>query len=97
MDARYLSQPWELTIPLDRDRFESPENVERLVEHFNQTHERMRGSREEGRHLFLSNWRVKAVGRRTNRILSRAGQGGNIPRATLWSTDVLPFLRNWAE
>jgi N-methylhydantoinase A len=63
VDARYLSQPWELAIPLSKGRFEGNEDVAALVEDFHRIHERMRGSREPGQKLALSNWRLKAVGR----------------------------------
>ncbi len=63
VDARYLSQPWELAIPLPNGRFEGSADVAALVEDFHRIHERMRGSREQGQKLALSNWRLKAVGR----------------------------------
>jgi N-methylhydantoinase A len=79
VDARYLSQPWELAIALRKGRVESKDDLTSLVEDFHQVHERMRGSRERGQKLALSNWRVKAVGRTTKPALASHPQGGDIP------------------
>jgi N-methylhydantoinase A len=49
------------------------------VEDFHQVHERMRGSRERGQKLALSNWRVKAVGRTTKPALASCQQTGDNP------------------
>jgi len=79
VDARYLSQPWELAIPLPKGRFEGSEDVDALVEDFHQIHERMRGSREQGQKLALSNWRLKAVGRTIKPGFRPAEAGGQEP------------------
>ncbi len=63
VDARYYSQPWELTVPLRVSRFNGQENVAQFVEDFHAMHIRMRGSREEGQSVECSNWRVKATGK----------------------------------
>jgi N-methylhydantoinase A len=81
VDARYLSQPWTLSIPLGKDRFEGSEDVAALVEDFHRIHERMRGSREAGQKLALSNWRVKAVGRIIKPEFILAEMGGVEPSA----------------
>jgi N-methylhydantoinase A len=81
IDARYLSQPWELTIPLAWDHFKGPEDVAAFVEEFHQVHERMRGSMEAGQQLALSNWRVKAIGRRIKPELSPSPTGKEEPPA----------------
>ena len=79
VDARYLSQPWELAIALRKGRFERKDDLTSLVEDFHQVHERMRGSRERGQKLALSNWRVKAVGRTRKPALASYPQGGDTP------------------
>ena len=63
VDARYYSQPWELTIPLRVRSFHGEKDVTRFVRDFHEIHERMRGSKEEGQFIECSNWRVKAVGK----------------------------------
>lgn len=63
VDARYHSQPWELTIPLKVRRFSGKADVAQLINDFHETHERTRGSREEGQFIECSTWRVKAVGK----------------------------------
>ncbi len=63
VDARYLSQPWDLTISHNIDTFKRNDDVVQLVETFHKVHDRMRGSREEGQFVEFSNWRVKALGK----------------------------------
>jgi N-methylhydantoinase A len=63
VDARYHSQPWELTIPVRVKSFRRKADTTKLISDFHTIHERMRGSREEGQYIECSNWRVKAVGK----------------------------------
>jgi len=79
VDARYLSQPWALAIALRKGRFEGKEDLTALVEDFHQVHERMRGSRERGQKLALSNWRMRAVGRTVKPVLASGQQAGETP------------------
>jgi N-methylhydantoinase A len=75
VDARYHSQPWDLTIPLQVNTFRDTTDVVRLVETFHEIHKRMRGSREEGQFVKFSNWRVKAIGKTKELEFFRAETG----------------------
>ena len=49
VDARYHSQPWDLTIPLRIGLFRDTADVAELVETFHEVHDRMRGRERRGR------------------------------------------------
>ncbi|MGD0916680.1 MAG: hydantoinase/oxoprolinase family protein [Thermodesulfobacteriota bacterium] len=79
VDARYYSQPWELTIPLRVRMFKGESDVIQFVKDFHRMHERMRGSREEGQLVECSNWRVKAVGKTKEFKFYKVETGQRIP------------------
>ena len=76
VDARYNAQPWDLTVPLKTDRLRDRSDVALLVQTFHEAHDRLRGSREEGSFLELSNWRLKAVGKTRELEFTRSAPGG---------------------
>ena len=71
VDARYHSQPWDLTVPLRTGTLRDKSDVE--------THETLRGSREEGEFVVCSTWRVKAVGVTRPLDLLEEGLSGDSP------------------
>jgi N-methylhydantoinase A len=79
VDARYYSQPWELTIPLRVSMFKGESDVIQFVKDFHRIHENMRGSREEGQFIECSNWRVKAVGKMKEFKFYKAETGQRTP------------------
>jgi N-methylhydantoinase A len=79
VDARYHSQPWELTIPLRTEVFSGKADVTRLVEDFHEAHERTRGSREEGQFIECSTWRARAVGKTRELEFHQAETGSERP------------------
>lgn len=82
VDARYHSQPWDLTIPLKAGTLGDKSDVMELVRTFHETHESVRGSREEGEFIACSTWRVKAVGRKRTLELREVDFGGDTPSET---------------
>jgi N-methylhydantoinase A len=62
VEARYPFQERELTIPLRRSAFDSPRDVDLLLEDFHETHKRVRGSMEPGQMAELTLWKARAVG-----------------------------------
>jgi N-methylhydantoinase A len=79
VDARYHSQPWELTIPLRVRQFSGLADVAQLVQDFHEIHERMRGSKEEGHFVECSTWRVKAAGKTKDVEFGSIKTGNAIP------------------
>ena len=79
VDARYYSQPWELTIPLGVKSFKRKGDVLEFVKDFHEVHERIRGSKEEGQFIECSNWRVKAVGLTKDLDFSKARPVQKVP------------------
>lgn len=79
VDARYHSQPWELTIPLRIKSFSGKADVAQLVGDFHEIHERARGSREEGQFIECSTWRVRAVGKTIELEFHQAETGSAAP------------------
>ncbi len=63
VDARYHSQPWELTINLPIRQITGDDDMNAVVDEFHCSHDRIRGSREEGNLVEFSTWRVNAVGK----------------------------------
>jgi len=78
-DARYLSQPWQITLPVSGSPYQGAADVENLMDSFHRVHEQLRGSREAGQHIAISTWRVKAVGRTPELIYRTAAPGGTEP------------------
>jgi len=63
VDASYREQPWNLTIQLPLSKFQNKADIKKVVNIFHETHDRIRGSKEESEFVEFSNWRVKAVGK----------------------------------
>lgn len=57
VEARYLFQVWELDVTLPVERFDSAEDVARLVEGFHAVHERVLGVRDTVSPVECLNWR----------------------------------------
>jgi N-methylhydantoinase A len=68
VEARYLTQVWELDAPLPVQRFEADADVEMMVESFHRAHERVFAVRDETGLVECLNWR----GRMTVQIGSSA-------------------------
>lgn len=56
-EARYKSQVWELDTPLPVERFDSAEDVAKLVEAFHAVHDRVYAVRDEASEVECVNWR----------------------------------------
>ncbi|MBW1712817.1 MAG: hydantoinase/oxoprolinase family protein [Deltaproteobacteria bacterium] len=76
VDARYYSQPWDLNIPVEREVFDGPQDLEKVRQTFHHIHDRVRGSRDEGQDLEFSNWRLKAVGQTKELVFSGSEANG---------------------
>lgn len=63
VDARYYSQPWDITIPVRKGFFGSEKDLNNLVNDFHENHEKLRGSKEIGNLIECIHWRVKAIGK----------------------------------
>jgi len=76
VEARYLTQVWELDAALPLHRFESDDDVARMVEAFHRAHERVFAVRDDTGQVECLNWR----GRLTVQLGS-TGQSPVTPRA----------------
>ncbi len=56
MEARYLTQVWELDVPLPVTRFNGPDDLEALVAAFHEVHERVLAVRDEHSFVECLNW-----------------------------------------
>jgi len=79
VDANYLGQPWQLTIPIPLESFQEKSDMMKVVNIYHDTHDKIRGSREESDFVEFSNWRVKAVGRTREFELASVSEGGENP------------------
>lgn len=61
VEARYRFQVWELEIEVGASRFESPADVEALVEAFHQMHDRVFAITDPGQAVECLNWRGRLV------------------------------------
>jgi N-methylhydantoinase A len=61
VDARYAHQRWEIAVPLERLRFESPDDVDALVERFHALHARLFGVKDPDQHVECISWRIRAT------------------------------------
>ncbi|MEQ9061230.1 MAG: hydantoinase/oxoprolinase family protein, partial [Gammaproteobacteria bacterium] len=61
VEARYRFQVWELEIEVAGSRFESPADVEALVEAFHQMHDRVFAITDPGQAVECLNWRGRLV------------------------------------
>ncbi|MEX2479372.1 MAG: hydantoinase/oxoprolinase family protein [Gammaproteobacteria bacterium] len=57
VEARYLTQVWELDAPCDSARFHGPAEVAALVESFHRAHERVFAVRDDAGQVECLNWR----------------------------------------
>jgi N-methylhydantoinase A len=58
-EARYSHQVWEIEVPLERPRFETPADVERLVTDFHSAHEAMFAVRDPGSDIEVIHWHAR--------------------------------------
>jgi len=63
VEARYRFQVWELEIPVAGDHFDTPDDVEALVDAFHQMHERVFAVRDPEQPVEFLNWRGRLTGR----------------------------------
>jgi N-methylhydantoinase A len=59
VEARYPQQVWEITVPLDGDRLDGPDDVEAVVERFHAAHERLYAVRHPGSPIELVGWMAR--------------------------------------
>ena len=62
VEARYLHQVWELSVPLPGSRIKDQKDLDVLIERFHETHEKILGIKEPGQAIECIFWRAKAVG-----------------------------------
>lgn len=74
VEARYLTQVWELDATLPVERFDSEKDIEQLVESFHKAHERVFAVRDENGQVECLNWR----GRLTVELGTRSLASGNV-------------------
>jgi N-methylhydantoinase A len=60
IEARYPHQVWEIEVPLQGDRLETPDEVERLREAFHEAHEELFAVRDAGSPVEVVTWRAHA-------------------------------------
>lgn len=77
VDARYYSQPWDLTIQIPIYNFRDKKDVSKVVERFHEIHQEIRGSKEEGQFIEFTNWRIKAIGKMKDLELTHDSTCGN--------------------
>jgi len=61
VEARYRFQVWELEIPVARNSFDSPEDVDALVAEFHRVHERVFAVKDDGQAVECLNWRGRLI------------------------------------
>jgi N-methylhydantoinase A len=61
VEARYAYQVWDLLIPLEGERVEDEQALERLIESFHDAHERIFAVREPGQKIEMSQWKGRVV------------------------------------
>jgi N-methylhydantoinase A len=61
VEARYAYQVWDLSIPLDGDGIDDRAALERLIESFDDAHERIFAVREPGQKIELSQWKGRVT------------------------------------
>jgi N-methylhydantoinase A len=61
VEARYRFQVWELEIEVASNRFDGPEDVQRLIEEFHRVHDRVFAVRDEGQAVECLNWRGRLI------------------------------------
>lgn len=61
VEARYRFQVWELEIEVGRDRFESPADVDGLVDAFHAMHDRVFAITDPGQAVECLNWRGRLI------------------------------------
>lgn len=74
VEARYPYQVWELEVPLGTARFDSPADVEQMVEGFHRVHERVFAVSEPGQHIECIYWKGRATARLPKPGLARAAR-----------------------
>lgn len=79
VDARYYSQPWNITIPLRSDKFGGTSDFDLFVDDFHSSHEKLHGSKSEGTVIECIHWRVKAIGETQDLILTPSDRGSIAP------------------
>jgi len=62
VEACYPSQARELTICLNKNKFNNESDVAELVNNFNNFHEQTLGSKEESQYIECTVWKIKATG-----------------------------------
>jgi N-methylhydantoinase A len=62
-EARYPEQVWEIEVPVAAGQFNDKSDVERLVEEFHQTHERLFAVRDEKASIEIVSWSVTVASR----------------------------------
>jgi N-methylhydantoinase A/oxoprolinase/acetone carboxylase beta subunit/N-methylhydantoinase B/oxoprolinase/acetone carboxylase alpha subunit len=62
VEARYLFQVWELEVPLAKGRFETPDDVETLVNAFHEAHQRAFAVKQIGQPVECLNWKARYSG-----------------------------------
>lgn len=82
VEARYLTQVWELDANLPVDRFKSDQDVEALVESFHRAHERVFAVRDETGQVECLNWRGRMTVGLGSKELAAEAPGVSEGRAT---------------
>jgi N-methylhydantoinase A len=83
VEARYPHQVWELDVPLRGARFETPDDVQAMIEGFHLAHERVFAVSEPGQGLECIYWKARAIARLPKPKLQRqqrdAAKTGAVP------------------
>ena len=61
VEARYRFQVWELEIEVAKNRFDSDEDVEQLIQEFHRVHDRVFAVTDEGQAVECLNWRGRLI------------------------------------
>jgi N-methylhydantoinase A len=62
VEARYPTQVWELEVPLEKGRFDGPDDVAVMVQGFHRVHERVFAVKEESANVECLYWRGRLSG-----------------------------------
>ncbi len=93
VEARYPYQVWELDVPLEKGRFDGPEDVEAMVQAFHATHEAVFAVKEAGQRVECLYWKGRASVHLPKPAVPRISpNGATTPkprgtRATWWGGD----------
>jgi N-methylhydantoinase A len=74
VEARYRDQIWEIDVPLQTRRFETPKDIARVREEFDRVHEELFAFRDPGSDVQFVGWRATVACKLRDRDLGKLGK-----------------------